>query len=69
MLSYCDRFHFFVDQITDSQDKFIYGNVSGEKVLGFSQSELIDRNLWDLQSPVGLSEMVLCENDSVRVPL
>jgi hypothetical protein len=25
--------------------------------------------LWDLQSPVGLSEMVLCENDSVRVPL
>ena len=56
---------FVTNQITDSQDKFIYGNINGEKYLGFTATELIDRNLWDLQSPVGLSEMVLAENDSV----
>ena len=61
------NFNSFSFQITDSQDKFINGNISGEKVLGFPQSELIDKNLWDLQSPVGLSEMVLAENDSVSL--
>lgn len=54
-----------VIQMTDSQDKVIYCNTAAERVLGHAASDLYDCNIWDYQATVGLSEMVLAEeNDS-----
>lgn len=58
-----DIIQLFYIQITDNQDRFLYGNSSFEKIMGFSQADLLDTNLWELQSPVGLSELVLAENE------
>lgn len=51
-------------QITDSHDKCVYSNHACQKVLGFTSDELSDRNVWDLQTTIGLSHLVLAENES-----
>ena len=52
-----------VVQISDRHDKFVFSNTASKKLLGYSTDELNDRNVWDIQTPLGVSEMVLSEND------
>ena len=51
-------------QVTDTQDRVIYENNSTEKILGYSNSDWLEKNIWDYQSTVNLTESVLAENDT-----
>ena len=54
-------------QITDHEDKIIFQNSVGERVLGYSSSDYSsgDRHLWDFQSTAAMySHAVLEENDT-----
>ena len=54
-------------QITDHEDKIIFQNSVGERVLGYSSSDYAsgDRHLWDFQSTAAMySHAVLEENDT-----
>jgi len=51
-------------QVTDRQDRVIYENNSTEKILGYSNSDWLEKNIWDYQATVNLTESVLAENDT-----
>lgn len=67
-------------QITDAQDRLIYGNAACEKLLGYNREDIQQQQqsgakatspagmgIWDLQSTgVGQSDMSLPENNVVR---
>ena len=54
-------------QITDHEDRIIFQNSVGERVLGYSSSDYSngDRHLWDFQSTAAMyAHAVLEENDT-----
>ncbi|CAB4063274.1 PDE8 [Lepeophtheirus salmonis] len=51
-------------QITDKQNRLIYGNPTAQKVLGFSQEELNNKCIWDYQSTKQNSNPISCDSSS-----
>ncbi len=52
-------------QISDGEDRLLYGNSACERVLGFTSQDLFMRNTWDLQTTIGLTELSLAEEGKV----
>lgn len=64
MLSALNNCHDIV-QITDDENKLMFGNLASEKIFGYKGDDLKDRSLWELQTISGLAENSSTEKESV----